>query len=578
MQIGILTTAQKNDAGTARYGGYCHEILAHAGFPFVQVAAGDLAQSLPSVSILLLPAQTTLNIEQQQQIADFVRTGNVLIACGGTSGLEEVLGCREKGNLSEGWVLATPHTHPVTNPVSVPLHAFGGCLVEPQDNTKVLASWLDGDRYSADNGWAHAAIGPAITLNQYGRGAALLIAADLVYSVVRIQQGYAVHADGRPAADGSAPVNDGILKTDDGLALDYERDRLPIANTRFFGHGIADEWRELLLRALLWGADLTQTPLPVLWYWPEHLQSVGLISHDSDGNDPALADILLTNMQKLQIPSTWCIQYPGGYAPAFYKRLAKAGYEIALHYDAFTQRGRAFWHEDDFRLQLDWLKDASGVRVVSNKNHYLRWEGLVEYFLWLERAGIRADQCKGPSKTGNTGFPFGGSHPWFPIEEHTLRMIDVLEINLATQDHALTCPPEVGPAVVDWAVEHYGVAHFLFHPAHAAKPDVAAAMFNVVEYGRRRGLEWWTCARIQEWERARRQVQLTCEKGENGPIWSLSSNAALAGATLLWFGPNAQGLPGAREQRQVSVYGFSASAQVVDVEAGQKCGFAALPS
>ncbi len=569
MQIGVLSLNQKTTRWS-RYGDYVFELLAHAGFPYLKISPEELSDALPRLSVLVIPTQTPLSSEDQKKIAEFVAAGHVLIACGGTSTLDEVLGCRNVAPLPEAWVGEHSDEHPITQGLTGALHAFGGHRIAAGADVEVLASWLDPAGYNMERGWQDAVMGPAITIRRLGKGAAVLIAADLVHSVVRIQQGKPVHVDAEPDSAGTALVNDGILKTDDGLALDYDIDRQPIANTRFFGRGIADEWRELLLRAILWGAAVTNTPLPMLWYWPDRLQAVGLISHDSDGNDPALADVLLENLQSLEIPSSWCIQYPGGYAPAFYKKLAQLGYEICLHYDAFTQRGRAYWGEADFRMQLDWLRDMAGVPVVSNKNHYLRWEGLDEFFVWLENAGVTADQTKGPSKTGNTGFPFGGSHPWFPIQEHKLRMIDVLEINLSTQDIALTCPLEIGPAVVDWAKAHYGIAHFLFHPAHAAKPHVAEAMRTVVNYGKEQGLPWWTCNQIADWERARRQVRFNVCSDQNGtPVWSVSSAAHVPGATLVWFGAAAPKSVGASEPVQVSIYGFPATMQVVDLQENQ---------
>jgi hypothetical protein len=574
VQIGVLMTKPGNEPSSARYAGYVTEILAHAGLPWIPVDVAKLEEALPEIAVLVLPAHRPLEPEQQAAINSFVQHGNVLIACGGTSGLDGLLGCRDQGPLAEAWFRPVGDgTHAVIQSMDArhPLHAFGGRLVEASSDVTVLAEWLEAAHYCSDSDtWSQASLGPAATIRRAGTGYALLIAADLVHSVVRIQQGKPIHFDGQPAADGTAPVNDGILKTDDGLVLDYERDRVPVADTRFFGYGIADQWRELLIRAVLWGLQTTKTALPMLWYWPELTKAVGLLSHDTDGNDPALAEVLLGNLCQLGVPSTWCLQYPGGYAPTFYRQLNRQGYEIALHYDAFTQRGRAYWREDDFRLQLDWLRDMAGTPIISNKNHYLRWQGLDEFFVWLERAGVLSDESKGPSKTGNTGFPFGGCHPWFPVHEHTLRMIDVLEVNLATQDLALTCPAEVGPAVVDWALAHYGVAHFLFHPAHAAKPPVAEAMRSVVTYAQGKGIPWWTNNQIQDWERRRRQVSMRLSEGSGVPAWTVEATQAMPGATLLWFGSQPPSVAGTKKSCEIEVYGFKASAFVVDLEAGQE--------
>ena len=565
MQIGVLDITKRTDV-CGRYGSYIKEILGHAGFPYRVVTIEALAETLSFLGILVLPAHVVLDDCQQQLITQFVESGHVLIALGGTSGLDVLCGCHDHGPVNEAWVGTSGVAHQVTAALPAPLHAFGGRQIEALAGVAVLASWLDGDCYSTENGWLDAAFAPAITLRNAGRGYALVVAADLVQSIVRIQQGVGVHVDGCPAPDGSAPVNDGILKVDDGLVLDYTRDRVPVGNTQIFGYGIADAWRELLLRALLWSAAVIAMPLPVLWYWPNHLQAIGLISHDSDVNDPILANMLLDNLQNMQISSTWCIQYPGGYAPAFYRKLVSLGYELALHFDANVQKDRRSWQENDFRLQVGWLTDIADQHPISNKNHILRWEGVTEFFSWMERAGMKADQSKGPSKTGNMGFPFGGSHPWFPMHEHTLQMIDVLEINLSSQDLVLTCPYEVGPVVVDWAKTHYGVAHLLFHPAHADKPQVAAALRNVVTYGREQGLPWWTCAQIQEWERLRRQVRL--EESSHGG-WTVSSTTDVPNATLLWFGAGAPVVKGSYDTKQVHVYDFPAVAQVIDLSEKQ---------
>lgn len=569
MQIGVLTAAPIRDASSSRYASYIKEILDHAGLPWTALDGADLMSGLEDVAVLILPAQQSLSHAQETEISRFIEAGRVLVACGGSSGLDHLTGCRDQGALSEAWVRAVGcNAHQVTEGLAgcQPLHAFGGRQVQADVDVSVLAEWLAG--YTGDDE-RQVTLGPAVTVRQAGTGYAVLIAADLVHSVVRIQQGRPVHVDGQPAADGSAPVNDGILKTDDGIILDYERDRMSLAGTHFFGCGMADQWRELLIRALLWGLQVTRTSVPMLWYWPDLIPAVGLLSHDTDGNDPALAELLLKNLQKLGIRSTWCLQYPGGYAPAFYRRLQSAGYEVALHYDAYTQRGRTYWREEDFRQQLDWLNDMAGTAIVSNKNHYLRWGGLDEFFCWLARAGIRADQTKGPSKTGNTGFPFGGCHPWFPVHEHTMQMIDVLEINLATQDLYHTCPPEIGSAVIDWALANHGVAHFLFHPAHAAKPMVAEAMSAVVAYGQARGLPWWTSDQIQSWERKRRRVRLRPTKFAGGHVWTVTGEHDLPGATLLWFGADPLRVAGSQRIGKINVYGRTAQGLVLDLAAGQ---------
>jgi hypothetical protein len=408
-----------------------------------------------------------------------------------------------------------------------------------------------------------------------GKGRTVLLAPDLLFSIVHIQQGIPVFQDGRVAPDGSAATNEGILKAEDGMVLDWTRDRSPMApdGVPAFLEPISDELRELILRSVFHVAREQRIGLPLLWYWPRGLPAVGHISHDTDGNDPAKATALLEVMNRCHVKSTWCTLYPGGYPQEFYRTLQEQGYEIGLHYDALGGGPQTSWSNENFLLQHQWLlKEAGLEHIASNKNHYTRWEGRLDFWRWCEQAGIHSDQTRGPSKQGTIGFALGGSQPYFPLDDEAdlPRLLNVLEVNLQTQDLAVVCPPEYGRQLVDSVLRHHGVAHFLFHPAHILKPPVAEALCGLVEYGRAQGLEWWTNEQIYHWEILRRSVEA---KFDSGNAFTLCAAKPLREATLLFLKsrpePRAirlgnQPLPG----RPWSLYGFEFEAVAVDV-AGQ---------
>ena len=233
--------------------------------------------------------------------------------------------------------------------------------------------------------------------------------------------------------------------------------------------------------------------------------------------------------------STWCIIAPG-YPKEFYRKLKEQGFEIALHYDARTGGEKTSWSKENFILQHQWLmKEAETDHIVTNKNHYTRWENRLDSLRWSEEVGINSDQTRGPSKKGMIGFPLGGSQPYFPIDDEieSPRLLNVLEVNLITQDLVVVCPAEYGKQFVDSVLRHHGVAHFLFHPAHIHKPNVAEALFDLVEYGRKQGLEWWTNEQIYKWEMLRRNVKAGYDSG----ILSLRAEKTLPEATLLFLKP-----------------------------------------
>ncbi|MGM0488292.1 MAG: hypothetical protein ACQESR_16205 [Planctomycetota bacterium] len=482
---------------------YIEEVLEHAGLFFDQMSLADLPALLNrSHGIALLVGELRLTAEQRRTLSTFVRGGGVLIGIGGTSGLDPVFGVGAKRPLAEGWMKVIQEDHPLTANLRSSLHVFGGFAVE-NDSATSLAK-IESGRQGAK--------GSAILENQFGKGRAVLLAPDLVFSIVHMQQGLTVLQDGRPPADGSALIDDGELKAEDGSVLDWERDRtvMEADGAPVFLEPISDELRAIILRCIFHGAAHQGVRLPMLWYWPRCLPAVGHISHDTDGNDPDRAVALLEVMNRCDVKSTWCTLFPGGYPKEFHETLKQQGYEIALHYDARTGAARTSWSKKNFVLQHQWLKEEAGLsHITSNKNHYTRWEGRLDFFRWCEQVGIDSDQTRGGSKQGTIGFPLGGSHPYFPLDDETdpPRRLNVLEVNMLTQDLVVVCPREYGKELVDSVLRQHGVAHFLFHPAHIQKAGVADTLSELVQYGRSQGLEWWTNGQIHQWETRRRGVR-----------------------------------------------------------------------
>ena len=177
------------------------------------------------------------------------------------------------------------------------------------------------------------------------------------------------------------------------------------------------------------------------------------------------------------------------------------------------------WSKENFLLQRQWLLQEAGLEHInSNKNHYTRWEGRLDFWRWCEEAGIHSDQTRGPSKHGTIGFALGGSQPYFPLDDEagTPRLLKVLEVNLQTQDLVVVCPAEYGRQLLDSALRHHGVAHFLFHPAHILKPTVADTLLRPGRItAASQGLEWWTNEQIYQWEISRRSVAATFDSSSD---------------------------------------------------------------
>ena len=542
---------------------YITEILQRAGLFFDSLPPARVKSLFRRPrSIVLLAGHLPLTSPQREALSEWVRNGGSLLGLGGTSGLDEVFGVSGESPLAEGWLKVTAGGHPATGGLRSSLHVFGGYVMKKGSATSLA------DVQSANGITA----GSAILENRFGKGRALLLAPDLIFSIVHLQQGLRILQDGKPAPDGSAPINDGILKAEDGLVLDWERDRTPVApdGGRIFLEPISDELREVILRSIFHLARQQAIPLPVLWYWPRSLKAVAQMSHDTDGNEPPKAPAMLQVINRLNIKSTWCVLYPGGYPREFYRTLAEQGFEIALHYDARTGGPHTSWSRENFLFQRRWLMNEAGLRHITTvKNHYLRWEGRLDFYRWCEAAGFASDESRGPSKKGTIGFPLGGSQPYFPLDDEadSPRFLRVLEVNLLTQDLVVTCPPEYGKPLLDSALRHHGVAHFLFHPAHILKPGVADALAGVVEHGKSQGLEWWTNRQICQWETARREVNA---RFDSANTFTLRAAAPLPESTLLLLkpGPQPQTIALNGQPAQTTgwtLYGFEFEAVTVDL-------------
>ncbi len=554
----VDSEGQTRPDGSKCYAGfYIREILAHAGIPFDEVERPIAAADVAGRRILLLPWHMTLSEEEQALLDRFVREGGALIGLGGASGLEELFGVVDRGEMVDGYLQIVEDDHPVTGDLKSSLHCFGGRRVKATGG-KALARVM-----GASDG---------VVEHRVGTGLALVVGPDLVFSVVQIQQGHPI-----PPAVGPTRID-----TIRGLALDLDRDRSAAPGekgTLAFLEPIGDELRELIVKAVLYACRECGVALPMLWYWPDNLLAIAHMSHDSDGGDQELGWSLLRLTQEVGIRTTWCIM-AGHYAPEFYRAIDEYGSEVALHYDAQTYQtasddqksevAHLKWGFEELAAQHATVTGAAGRPVTSNKNHTLRWEGRLEFFRWCERAGITLEESKGPNTPYTNGFPFGGCHPWFPIDDEAPGgpMIGVLEVNLTVQDLNRRCSVNLARLFADRALRHYGVGHYLFHPGHIWAGEVRGGLREIVGYVHDLGMEWWTAARIDAWERARRTVRF--QQREEG-VYRFSAGASLRGATLLVLDPDGETsvrVQDGPEAERIERYGFRFQMVPVDLDAG----------
>lgn len=522
---------RRNKEGRSSYAFYLFEILDDLGVSYMSWDHADWINIRPAGTAIVIDG---CDHELWSSACEaYVESGNSLLTIGETYGLERLLGVRTTGRVHEGWI--EWGDAPVAEGLRSAFHFFGARLLEGVD--------ANGQQYGTlvrRNGARTAS--PALTMLRRGSGLAAMLNFDLMKTVCLIQQGVPVIVDGAPAPDGSGGVDEGYLKTDDGSVLDWERDRDAVEQTPFYLHPIGDEMRWVLNRLLV---NLTRSAgcrLVQKWFWPGGLDGIGHISHDTDGNDAKLAGEMLDWLGLAGVRSTWCIIMPG-YEQDINERIVNEGHEVALHYNAMEEEiAESRWSEAHFRTQLGMLQaQFPGRAIVSNKNHYLRWEGDVQFYHWCERAGIKVEQSKGGTKRGNKGFLAGTCHPYVPMggASDGNRSFDLISLPTLAWDppDEERCTEREAFALLERSRDVYGVAHFLLHPGAMGTMQEGAmgeVLVKLAAHGRSLGMEWWTSEEIWRWRRARNETRIKVFKeSEDALTLSISAEAAVRGFTVL---------------------------------------------
>ncbi|TMV42584.1 hypothetical protein FE783_37150 [Paenibacillus mesophilus] len=498
----------------------------------------------------------------------YCESGNAVLAVGDTYGLDHMLGVQQVRKVKEGWIDWKGSA--LADGLQSSFHFFGSMLLKPTDGVETHGTIT----LQTGAETAH----PAVTVKAYPHGAAAMLAVDLPRTFCLMQQGVPVVKDGTPSSDGTGAINDDIFKTDDSSVLDWNRDRNSIdGGVPFYLHPIVDEFRIMLLRLLHRLGESVSRTFAQVWFWPEGLEAIGHISHDTDGNVSEAAEMLLDRLKEAGIKSSWCIIMPG-YPEPIYRRIVDEGHEIALHYNALEAEGNR-WDEQLFNEQLGLLKSQMNAMNVSvpikmNKNHYLRWEGDVQFFKWCERAGIVVEQSKGGTKQGNKGFLAGTCHPYLPVSDASERnrLMNVYSNPTLAWDPPipLRCTAPEARALVDRSKDVYGVAHFLYHPAtFKMNENVGPGFVDLIRYGEEQGLAWWTAQDMYEWLQLRRNVEARVENGH----LVISAQRECKGLTVLLSADAAAPEGGAstavRRVQPVERMGIPLQQWILDVPAGR---------
>lgn len=504
--------AKLHKFGINAFGLYACEVLSHAGISCDML--DDVSAVVDAGYDAIIAAVCGEDERSMNALNAYMSKGGLVFSCAGLNKLASRLGYAKGEQLNVGYAELSSGEEGE--------HPLRFLKAEPWISVKAERTLPLAEKGTIVLGMPHGeSAGAALQVFPFESGRLYRWSVDIWDTIVRMQQGKGpVLEDGAPANDGTGAVNDGILKADDQAAVDWVLDRKTTeTGMPYFPYPYADLWREAFVGELLTALANSGKALPFIGYYPDGVTNIAMISHDSDGNKDEYARAAMAVLAECGVHSTWCMLEPG-YSKEVYEEIKAAGHELAFHYNGLEAQ-KGIWSEEEFRRQLSWLESAAELdEVVSNKNHYTRFEGWGELFEWCERYGIAADQTRGPSKKGNVGMLFGTCHPYFPISwfDDGNRLYDVLEMSFLTQDLELSTLSDnsvIRPFLQ--AVKRVdGIAHFLYHQVHIHNWEaVRNSVRLLVSEARKLGFEFWTGKKVNEWERYRRKLKIKLESDGN---------------------------------------------------------------
>ena len=267
----LLVTDQSSEN---RFGIYLTEILRAEGVNCFHTAELSTLQAdtLEKYDVAIL-AEALLNAEQAGLFEGYVARGGRLVSMKPDDRLGSVFGLeRDAGTLSKGYIKTEPN-HPASvggNSSTLQIHS--PATLYRLAGADAIA-WLYTDRDTASE---H----PAISIQKFGEGLAVAFAFDLAKSIAYMRQGDPEH------------VNEDVDGLEGNRSVDMfvnwiDLDRIAIPQ--------ADEQQRLFVNIL---SQLSQRPLPRLWYFPEDKKSVLIATGDSHSNPANFIEDVLTRVEE----------------------------------------------------------------------------------------------------------------------------------------------------------------------------------------------------------------------------------------------------------------------------------------
>ncbi len=474
------------------YAAWYHEVLEHVGVS-TEVLHDWNPSDLSRTHVLVLAGSGSLMGIKVEALATWVENGGILICSGSTWGMEIALGI-VPGTAKHCSVGRLTPVQPDRLWPQDSTHArfMGGVTAELSTAVPIV-----------ENG--HAV---AVSRHRFGQGYAIFVGPHIGQTVQQIQMGRSVECDGIGSADGSARLDDGHLRAEDGITLDFEKDRVQLAEgDPFFGYAHADVVKEILIRAVFEAVERSGAIAPVRWMWPNLAPAVATLTLDVQEFEVERVINLQRLLAMFGCPAAWMIASPG-YTADVYRVLRAMEHEVGLLFQIEDAHG---WQEERLKIQLTNLSRLASwpymgtVRVENGQ-----WRGWNQFYDACESAGARVSLNKGGRQSGTQGFAFGTCHPFFPTRRDGKESL-VYEIPTTIWEPGIVTPENVGADLVTRTASRLGCLQIGMRPESLQDMRSATALRRILTNCKQEHFQFVKPEELYKFERARRQMRIAAK-------------------------------------------------------------------
>jgi hypothetical protein len=367
-----------------------------------------------------------------------------------------------------------------------------------------------------------------------GKGRTFFVAPHVGQTICQMQLGRSVEVDGVGPSDGTAQLDDGSLRAEDGSVLDFDRDRMTTdrCSTPFFGIPHADNIRELWLRAVVEALEATGKAFPIVWQWPGSAEGAAMLSIDCTTFEMDRVSRLYRVLSMFGCDPAWLVGTPG-FALDVYRAFKSWDHEVGM---LFVTDDEAGWHEERVKIQNIAVGRATSTpAVLASRPVDGKWKGWTAFYDTAEGAGTRISLAKGGRQPGTSGFLFGTSHPFFPWKRDGTAYL-VLEQPYCAYLPGLATPDKAVDHLIEQCHLRSGCFHVGISLEAMDQPAALDALRRAIAMCKQRRMPFLKPQELYKFERARRGLRLFLHNNEFETTMSVASDHAVERLTVLFVG------------------------------------------